>query len=116
MEKLLEATSAQTVRSRSLSGKPLRQLETDWTQQWEGPDSPGPLPMPLQVLLTEEARTRIERSALAGNPKARALLPHTVGQVVGIMNSVRPAARVLQEMIEEYLEVAERFAAAVEGA
>ncbi|MGH8972293.1 MAG: nitronate monooxygenase, partial [Acidimicrobiia bacterium] len=51
MEKFLAAGSSDTVRSRSLTGKPARQLRSAWTEAWERPDSPGPLPMPLQPLL-----------------------------------------------------------------
>src|SRR5207244_5545568 len=46
--KLLAAASTDTVRSRSLSGKPARLLRTAWTDAWEAPESPGTLPMPLQ--------------------------------------------------------------------
>src|SRR5437588_7051503 len=51
MEKLLAASSTDTVRSRSMTGKPARQLRTAWTEAWESADSPGTLPMPLQFIL-----------------------------------------------------------------
>ncbi|MHB8684945.1 MAG: nitronate monooxygenase, partial [Dehalococcoidia bacterium] len=54
-EKLLAATSRDTVRSRSMTGKPARQLRTPWTEAWDATDSPGALPMPLQYMLTAEA-------------------------------------------------------------
>src|SRR5262249_17901499 len=41
VQKLLKASSRDTVRSRSLTGKPARQLKTAWTEAWDGPDSPG---------------------------------------------------------------------------
>ena len=40
-EKLLAATSTDTVRSRAFTGKPARQLRTAWTEAWEAPESPG---------------------------------------------------------------------------
>ena len=40
-EKLLAATSTDTVRSRAYTGKPARQLRTAWTEAWEAPESPG---------------------------------------------------------------------------
>jgi len=43
-----KATSRDTVRSRSFTGKPARMLKTRWTEEWERTDGPGPLPMPLQ--------------------------------------------------------------------
>ena len=40
-EKMLRASSRDTVRSRARTGKPARQLRTAWHDAWEGPDSPG---------------------------------------------------------------------------
>ena len=55
-EKLLAATSLDTVRSRSRTGKPARQLRSAWTEEWDAATrEPGPLPMPLQMLLAETA-------------------------------------------------------------
>jgi NAD(P)H-dependent flavin oxidoreductase YrpB (nitropropane dioxygenase family) len=54
-EKMLAATSRDTIRSRSRTGKPARQLKSAWTEAWEGKDSPGPLPMPLQMIVAEDA-------------------------------------------------------------
>ena len=41
-EEMLRASSRDTVRSRSRTGKPSRQLRSPWTDAWEGPDSPTP--------------------------------------------------------------------------
>ena len=103
-EKFLAATSSDTIRSRSITGKPARQLKTAWTDAWDGPDSPGPLPMPLQPLLVDYALHRIRRAAAAGNPGATQLVNYFVGQVVGSLDAVRPARQVLHEMIEEYVD------------
>src|SRR5262249_26246039 len=54
MRKILAAGSSDTVRSRALTGKPARQLRTAWTEAWDGPGSPGALPMPLQFMLTAD--------------------------------------------------------------
>ena len=104
-EKFLAATSSDTLRSRSITGKPARQLKSAWTDAWDGPDSPGPLPMPLQPLLVDYALSRIRRAAAAGQPGATQLVNYFVGQVVGSLDSVRPARQVLREMIEEYVDV-----------
>jgi NAD(P)H-dependent flavin oxidoreductase YrpB (nitropropane dioxygenase family) len=104
-EKFLAATSSDTVRSRSITGKPARQLKSAWTDAWDGPDSPGPLPMPLQPLLVDYALHRIRRAAAAGRPGATQLVNYFVGQVVGSLDTVRPARQVLHEMIEEYVDV-----------
>ena len=103
-EKFLAATSSDTIRSRSITGKPARQLKSAWTEAWDGPGSPGPLPMPLQPLLVDYALHRIRRAAAAGSPGAVQLVNYFVGQVVGSLDAVRPARQVLHEMVEEYVD------------
>ncbi|MDQ1382706.1 MAG: hypothetical protein QOG65_85, partial [Actinomycetota bacterium] len=61
--KFLEATSSDTVRSRSRTGKPARQLRTAWTDEWDNPETPSPLGMPLQPILVDAALARIDRAA-----------------------------------------------------
>jgi NAD(P)H-dependent flavin oxidoreductase YrpB (nitropropane dioxygenase family) len=113
-EKFLAATSSDTLRSRSITGKPARQLKSAWTEAWDGPGSPGPLPMPLQPLLVDYALHRIRRAAAAGQPGATQLVNYFVGQVVGSLNAVRPARQVLQEMITEYVDVVAGLAGGLE--
>jgi NAD(P)H-dependent flavin oxidoreductase YrpB (nitropropane dioxygenase family) len=114
MAKFLAAGSSDTVRSRSLTGKPARQLRSAWTDAWDGPGSPGPLPMPLQPLLVESARRRISRAATAGSPGAQRLINYFVGQVVGSLHTVKPARQVVYEMVEEYVDVVSRLAGGLE--
>jgi NAD(P)H-dependent flavin oxidoreductase YrpB (nitropropane dioxygenase family) len=104
-EKMLAASSRDTVRSKSRTGKPARQLRSAWTEAWEEPDSPGALPMPLQPLLVEEALVRIGRSATAGNEGARQLVNYFVGQVVGSLKAVKPARQVVLDIVSEYADV-----------
>jgi NAD(P)H-dependent flavin oxidoreductase YrpB (nitropropane dioxygenase family) len=111
--KFLNATSSDTIRSRATTGKPARQLRTAWTDEWADPKNPDPLPMPLQSILTADARARIQRSANTPGSGANDLITYFVGQVVGSMNSVRPARRVLLDMVEEYVAVAERLGASI---
>jgi NAD(P)H-dependent flavin oxidoreductase YrpB (nitropropane dioxygenase family) len=106
-ESLLRATSHDTVRSRSWTGKPCRMLRNDWTQAWEQPDNPKPLGMPLQFMVTADAVARTHRYAAKAQPVAF----NPVGQVVGTMNEVRPVREVIFRLVDEYLEAAERFAA-----
>src|SRR5665213_2174217 len=56
--KFLAATSSDTVRSRSRTGKPARQLRSAWTDEWDDPATPMPLGMPLQPILVNDAITR----------------------------------------------------------
>jgi NAD(P)H-dependent flavin oxidoreductase YrpB (nitropropane dioxygenase family) len=113
-QKFLAARSSDTARSRSITGKPARQLKSAWTEAWDGPGSPGPLPMPLQPLLVDYALRRIRRAATAGVPGAVQLVNYFVGQVVGSLDAVRPARQVLQEMIEEYVDVVSGLAGGLE--
>ncbi|HWL44514.1 MAG TPA: nitronate monooxygenase family protein [Ilumatobacter sp.] len=108
-DKFLAARSSDTVRSRSRTGKPARQLVTAWTQEWDRPDTPDPLGMPLQPILVDDAIRRIDRAAHHAGSGAAELTNYFVGQVVGQMNEPKPAARVVYEMIEEFIEAVERL-------
>ncbi len=109
-DKFLAAGSSDTLRSRSRTGKPARQLRSAWTDEWEGENSPGTLPMPLQPMLIGAASRRIDRAAMnPSNTGAVELANYFVGQVVGQLNESISATRVVEEMISEYLDVMERF-------
>ena len=107
-DKFLAAPSSGTVRSRSLTGKPARMIRTDWTDAWESEESPGPLGMPLQSFLVAEAQRRIARVA-AKDEHARRLSTYFVGQIVGSMNTVQPAARVVLDMVDEFIDAVQRL-------
>ncbi|MFV0260532.1 MAG: nitronate monooxygenase [Acidimicrobiales bacterium] len=108
-EKFLTATSSDTLRSRSRTGKPARQLRSAWTEEWEGPDSPGTLPMPLQPLLIAEAQHRIDRAATnPQNEGAVKLANYFVGQIVGSMNESKHADRVVLDMVDEFIDAVTR--------
>jgi NAD(P)H-dependent flavin oxidoreductase YrpB (nitropropane dioxygenase family) len=98
-DKLLAATSTDTVRSRAFTGKPARQLRTGWTEAWDAPESPGPLPMPLQFILNAYANRK-----MGANPP-RELVGMPVGQIVSRMNQLRSTKSVINEMVEEYVDV-----------
>ena len=111
VDKLLVATSRDTVRSKCISGKPARQLKTTYTEAWDAPDSPGTLPMPLQFMATADATQRIHRYAQTKKPGSAALLGTPVGQVVGQMNEVRSVKQVVEDMVSEYIDAVERVGA-----
>jgi NAD(P)H-dependent flavin oxidoreductase YrpB (nitropropane dioxygenase family) len=110
VQKMLAATSRDTVRSAGRTGKPSRQLVSDWTDAWL-PHSDGrqPLPLPLQSMLCEPVLRRVDALATQGHPGAQALATYFVGQGVGLMNKVKPARDVVLEFIEDYLAAAERL-------
>jgi NAD(P)H-dependent flavin oxidoreductase YrpB (nitropropane dioxygenase family) len=109
-EKFLAASSADTVRSRSRTGKPARQLKSRWTDEWEDPGTPPPLGMPMQPVLVDEALRRIERAAHRKGSGAEQLANYFVGQIVGTMNQSKPAAQVVYEMIDEFIEATQSLA------
>ncbi len=113
-EKFLKATSSDTVRSRSLTGKPARQLRSAWTDAWEDPANPDPLPMPLQPRLVREAQARIGRSAHKSKG-AEQLANYFVGQIVGSLNEVKSVRTVIEELVGEYADTMERLDEWAEG-
>ncbi len=109
-EKMIAASSRDAVRSRGRTGKPARQLRSVWTDAWDrGPDSPGPLPMPLQSIISRDAFNSIDRSAASGNAQARDLVSYFVGQGVGLIDSVKSAGAVVQEFKEDFIEAVEHM-------
>jgi len=114
MTKVLQATSRDTVRSRSMTGKPARQLRTRWTEAWDDPASPGPLPMPLQFLLNADATTRIHRYAHLETSGAKELVGTPIGQIVGRMSRVRPVRELVHEMMTEFVDAVARVHALLE--
>jgi NAD(P)H-dependent flavin oxidoreductase YrpB (nitropropane dioxygenase family) len=108
-EKMVAARSRDTVRSRSRTGKPARQLRSAWHAAWDGEGSPGTLPMPLMGMVSEPAFVRIERAAAAGNQQARELVSYFVGQGVGLVADIRPAKAVVQTFREEFADAVGRL-------
>ncbi len=109
-DKFLAATSSDTLRSRSRTGKPARQLRSSWTDEWEGSNSPGTLGMPLQPMLISEASRRIDRAAMnPTNEGAVKLANYFVGQVVGSMNESKSADRVVLDIVDEFVDAMQRL-------
>jgi NAD(P)H-dependent flavin oxidoreductase YrpB (nitropropane dioxygenase family) len=99
-EAYAKATSRDTVRSRSFTGKPARMLRNDWTEAWEQPENPKPLGMPLQYMVSGMAVAAThkypnESVDVAFNP---------VGQVVGQLTKVEKCSAVIERWVQEYLE------------
>ena len=113
-EKMIAARSRDTVRSRCRTGKPTRQLRSAFTDAWEGSDSPGALPMPLQSLVSEPTLAAAQLAAEKGNKKARELVTYFVGQGVGLVDSVKSCRAVVQEFMEDFSEAIADLNAAVE--
>jgi len=113
-QKLYDAGSEQTARTRCITGKPARHLVTPYTAAWDDPDTLDPLPMPLQTMATSEALQRISRS-LGNNEGARELATTPVGQVVGSITEEQSVRHIVQAIKEGFLESVERLNAMVYG-
>jgi NAD(P)H-dependent flavin oxidoreductase YrpB (nitropropane dioxygenase family) len=113
-EKMVAATSRDTVRSKARTGKPSRQLHSAWHDAWDGPDSPGSLPMPLMPMISQPALTTVDKAAEGGNIRARELVTYFVGQGVGLVDGVYSAGSIVQRFKEEFAEALEGLMAAVE--
>ena len=101
----VKASSRDTVRSRSFTGKPCRMLRNDWTDAWQTAGNPEPLGMPLQYMVSGMAVSATnkypnETVNVAFNP---------VGQVVGQFTKVEKTAAVIERWVQEYLESSTRL-------
>ncbi len=101
-ESYLNATSEDTIRSRSFTGKTARMLKNEWTDAWEREDTPEPLPMPLQGYLTFDAVRRTSRYAGSGDCQKVAFNP--IGQVVGQINETESCRDIVFQLLTEYTD------------
>jgi NAD(P)H-dependent flavin oxidoreductase YrpB (nitropropane dioxygenase family) len=93
-QRLLAATSRDTVRTKALTGKPVRMLRNEWFRAWESPEAPKPLSSPQQGLLVRPAMS----AALEQHSEAALSTP--IGQVVGQMTELRDAREAFQELVD----------------
>ena len=108
----IDASSRDTVRSRSFTGKPCRMLKNDWTEAWQAEGNPEPLGMPLQYMVSGMAVAATHRWPdqtvdVAFNP---------VGQVVGQFEKVEKTSAVMARWVEEYIEASGQLDAYNEAA
>lgn len=106
-ESYLNATSEDTIRSKAWTGKPARMLKNKWTEAWENPDNPDPLPMPLQGMITFDAMRRT--SMYAGTGQTQKVAFNAAGQVIGQVNHIQSVKDVMFGLINEYIDTVERL-------
>lgn len=112
-QKMLKASSRQTIRSKARTGKHSRQLRSPWTEAWESKGAPEPLPMPLQSQVTEIPLAKVTKMAEAGHDGAKQLATSWVGQGVGLMKDSLSAKSIVYEFMEDYVNASERLAASL---
>jgi len=112
-EKMLAASSSDTVRSRSRTGKHSRQLRSPWTDAWEQPGAPEPLAMPLQGMISEPALDKIHKLSEGGHKGAQDLATYWVGQGVGLMNASQSVRNVVYDFKQDFINAYERLSKAI---
>lgn len=100
-QKFLAASSNDTLRSPTRTGKPARQLRSAWHDEWEAEGAPKPLPMPLQPMLANAAWESIDKAAAQGNEGALKLESFFIGQVVGSFTELRGAGDITREILSD---------------
>jgi NAD(P)H-dependent flavin oxidoreductase YrpB (nitropropane dioxygenase family) len=108
-QKMVAASSSDTLRSKTRTGKPARQLRSAWHDEWDAHPDIEPLPMPLQGMLSETAFLQIARAADANVPGAQKLDSYFVGQAVGLMSSSRKAREVFYDLVTGLREASEHL-------
>jgi NAD(P)H-dependent flavin oxidoreductase YrpB (nitropropane dioxygenase family) len=103
----IAASASDTVRSKAMTGKPIRQLRSAWTEAWMRPDAPEPLNFPLQMMLVEDALADDQPPPRRG--RAAGLERPIVGQIVGRITQVRSTRLVLQELVDELIATIDRL-------
>lgn len=88
------------------TGKPCRMLRNEWTEAWDRPDTPDPLGMPLQGLVTSDGIRRTAVYASHGDCPKVAFNP--CGQVIGQINQVESVRQVMFRLLDEYVEAVGR--------
>lgn len=104
-EAIVEGGDADTVVSRSITGKPARMIRNKWADAWVAAGK-EPLPMPYQSMIAGPVM------AAGIEAKRKDILPGFAGQGIGLIHAVRPAAAVLADLVsdaESALALASRF-------
>jgi NAD(P)H-dependent flavin oxidoreductase YrpB (nitropropane dioxygenase family) len=106
MEKdiLFKARSEDAVQRKWMTGKTVRMIRSKASEAWEQAGAPKHLKPPLQNILYHGARIRIEKAHRAD------LCSFPAGQVVGNMREETSVRQVMQDLMEEYIETAQRMA------
>lgn len=112
--KLAAATSSDTLRSKTRTGKPARQLRSAWHDEWDAHPDIQPLPMPFQMMISENAFEHISKASDAGNERAKLLDSYYVGQAVGLMPGVRRVADVINDMLADMVDAYQTISEAVD--
>ena len=105
MQVYLDASTRDTVRSRSWTGKPCRMVRNQWSDAWDDPETPAPLGMPLQTMVTVDAMARGHRYP----EQAVDVNFYPAGQVIGLTDKPRRTADVIFGLVDEFIDATQRM-------
>ena len=105
-ERLLEAETDDTVYSDCISGYTMRTTRSPWHDEWLSPEAPPVLKPPLQMMLSANY---IQGSL---DYQRKDLMTEAAGQGIHYVTEMKPARQILSDLVDEALDVFERFASA----
>ena len=103
-QRLIDAKVEDAVQSRATSGKPIRQLRSNWSEAWKQKDAPEPLQMPLQGMLVGGIQRAIREADMED------WMTTPAGQAVVGIHEIKPAAQLVFDIVEEALDRIESLA------
>jgi NAD(P)H-dependent flavin oxidoreductase YrpB (nitropropane dioxygenase family) len=95
-KKFIAARSQDAIQRKYDTGKPLRVLRSKWTEAWDAPGAPQPLPLASQKLLVAPALKRLELA------NAVDYMGYMSGQIVGRIKREQPIRDIMEDMKAEY--------------
>ncbi|MBD5802194.1 Nitronate monooxygenase [Azoarcus sp. Aa7] len=104
-ERLIEAETDDTVYSNCISGYTMRTTRSPWHNEWSSDAAPEVLKPPLQMMLSSNY---IQGSL---DYQRKDLMTEAAGQGIHYVTEMKPARQILSDIVEEALDVFDRFAA-----
>jgi NAD(P)H-dependent flavin oxidoreductase YrpB (nitropropane dioxygenase family) len=102
-QKILSSTQDDTLRQRYMTGKPCRVIRNSYIDEWQKPDAPKPLGMPLQMIVGGGLNAAAEEAEVWDYAVAIA------GQGTGLVKRLRSCREIMMDYVEGALETMERF-------
>ncbi|HQZ02018.1 MAG TPA: nitronate monooxygenase [Thauera sp.] len=103
-ERLLEAETEDTMYSNCISGYTMRTTRSPWHDEWMSDAAPEVLKPPLQMILSSNY---IQGSL---DYQRKDLMTEAAGQGIHYVKEMKPARQILSDIVEEALDVFDRFA------
>jgi NAD(P)H-dependent flavin oxidoreductase YrpB (nitropropane dioxygenase family) len=95
-ERFIKARSQDAIQRKYDTGKPLRGLRSKWTEAWDAPGAPQPLPLASQKLLVAPALKRLQQS------NAVDYMGYMAGQIVGRIKKEQTIREIMESMVSEF--------------